>query len=147
MAGATKYPVFSVTADILVLRRAAGELQILLIQRKKNPYRNRWALPGGFLDADEDALGAARRELREETGLKARRLVEVGAFSDPKRDPRGRVVSVAFYTLFTPRSGKVKAGDDAGRAEWFSVKHLPRLAFDHRLIIRRGIIRYHSDRI
>ena len=86
-----------------------------------------------------DALSAARRELEEETGLKAMRLTEFGSFSNPDRDPRGRVVTISFYTVLTGSVAHLKAGDDAGQAAWFSVRRLPELAFDHREMIAQGL--------
>jgi len=140
-----KYAIFAVAADILVVRHLRAKLDILLIQRKFEPYRNCWALPGGFLEHDEDALTAARRELEEETGLRCAKFVEFGSFSDPKRDPRGRTVTVAFYSVWNSRAGTPRASDDASHAQWFSTRRLPPLAFDHAEMIRKGLARYQLD--
>lgn len=148
-AGSKKnpYEFFAVAADILVLRNQGKRLELLLIQRKCEPHQGSWALPGGFLDRDEDALTAARRELREETRLRTRKFVEFGTFSDPKRDPRGRTLSVSYYTLWSPQAGVPRGSDDAGLAEWFDVHRLPPLAFDHAQMIRKGLARYRLDRV
>lgn len=130
-----KYQFFSAAADVAVFRLHHQSWEILLIQRLFPPFKNCWALPGGFIERNENAHQAARRELAEETGLKCRSLKEVGSFSDPKRDPRGRVLTVAFYTQYQKRLGSPVAGDDAGQTAWFPLKRLPRLAFDHREMI------------
>lgn len=122
-----------------MFRRNAGKWQVLLIQRKNPPFQSKWALPGGFLDRDEDALTAARRELQEETGLKCRDLIEFGAFTTPGRDPRGRTATVAFFTFLKRNSGKPVAADDAENVQWFPIDRLPHLAFDHKKIILCGI--------
>ena len=129
----------------MVLRQTAGRLWVLLIQRKNPPYQFAWALPGGFVDRDEDALAAGRRELREETGLRCRKLVEFGSFSRPDRDPRGRTVTIAYYTVLLTSHGEPEAGDDAGQVQWFPANRLPRLAFDHREMIQKGLQRYRHD--
>jgi len=122
----------------MALRRNVGGFEVLLIQRKNPPYQFRWALPGGFLDRDEDAITAARREFEEETGLCAKRLHEFGSFSDPDRDPRGRCVTISFYTLVRGKGSSAAAGDDAGDLKWFPVSKLPPLAFDHPEMIQKG---------
>jgi 8-oxo-dGTP diphosphatase len=100
-----------------------------------------WALPGGFLEMDETLEDAARRELLEETGCEVDRVVQVGAFSEVDRDPRGRVISVGFLAkLKDGHAGKVIAGDDAVHAEWFPLDRLPTLAFDHDQIIRMALV-------
>jgi len=107
--------------------------EVLLIQRKNPPFQGQFALPGGFVDVGETVEDACRRELMEETGVKAGRLTLVGVYSDPKRDPRGHTASVVFMTRV--RSSKVEAGDDAASAQWIeSWRRLP-LAFDHAKIL------------
>lgn len=130
----------------MVLRPTGRSWEILLIERRFPPYAGMWALPGGFVDRREDALTAAKRELNEETGLKALRLREFGSFSAPDRDPRGRTVTIAFYAVLK-RNGvrKVTAGDDAGRARWFRKSALPRLAFDHKEMIAKGLRAFRRD--
>lgn len=118
------------TVDCVVLN-PRGE--VLLIERKNEPFKGQFALPGGFVDVGETVEDACRRELMEETGKKAGRLTLVGVYSDPKRDPRGHTVSVVFLTRV--RSSKVEAGDDAAAAHWLdNWRRLP-LAFDHAKIL------------
>jgi 8-oxo-dGTP diphosphatase len=135
------YPRPAVSVDVVVLRASNGGDEILLIQRGREPFAGLWALPGGFLDMDETLEEAARRELREETGCEVDRVVQVGAFSEVDRDPRGRVISVGFLAeLDGGNSGNVIAGDDAVQAEWFPSDRLPKLAFDHDQIIRMALL-------
>lgn len=134
------YPRPSVTADVVLLARSGGELLLLLIQRAAEPFKGRWALPGGFVDQDEDLEAAARRELLEETGLEADSLVQVGAFGKPGRDPRGHTVTVAYATVMTSLV-EARAGDDARQVQWFSLNALPELAFDHDAIIAAALQR------
>ena len=129
------YPRPSVTVDIVLFNRAAEALEVLLIKRAREPFKGRWALPGGFVDEDESLEAAAARELKEETGLYGISLEQVGAFGDPGRDPRGHTVSIAFASLLENRP-EAKADDDAEDARWHSVARLPKLAFDHKKIIR-----------
>ncbi len=133
------YPRPAVAVDLVVTRTwkpAAGTLQrqILLIRRGQPPFANCWALPGGFVDEQETLEAAAERELFEETTLKAQKLIPLGAFSRVDRDPRGRVISFAFWSEI-PRSAQPRAGDDAAETEWFSLRKLPPLAFDHAEIV------------
>lgn len=128
------YPRPAVTVDIVLLRKVAEEVQVLLIQRKRPPFAEHWALPGGFVDQDEPLEAAARRELQEETALEGMDLQQLAAFGDPGRDPRGWTVSVAFWGWVT-ESFMARAGDDAANAEWWSLEALPPLAFDHHKIL------------
>lgn len=140
------YQYFSVASDILVIRRGPSHvLDVLLIQRKYPPHQGSWALPGGFVDRHENALTAAKRELREETRLKGKKFVEFGTFSDPHRDPRGRTLSVSYYTVYTASYGTPRGCDDASHVEWFPLRKLPRLAFDHKQMIAKGIARFRHD--
>ncbi|WP_416898335.1 MAG: NUDIX domain-containing protein [Minwuia sp.] len=120
----------AVTADIVALAGSG----ILLIRRKNPPYRDHWALPGGFLDPDETIETCAARELAEETGVTAHDLQLVGVYSEPDRDPRGRTVSVAFLARFDEQP-PAEAADDAAELHWFPADDLPPLAFDHARII------------
>ncbi|HEX8072843.1 MAG TPA: NUDIX hydrolase [Pyrinomonadaceae bacterium] len=131
----------SLTADCVVLKRdeATGRLSVLLIQRARAPFAGRWALPGGFVNKDEPLDRAARRELREETGLRVTRVRQVGAFGDPGRDPRGWTVSVAYVAELGAGKHRVEAADDARAVGWFPVGALPRLAFDHGKILKRAL--------
>ena len=128
------YPRASVTVDIVVLTREPAP-RVLLIRRKHAPFEGLWALPGGFIEMDETLEESARREFLEETGLKARKLVQLGTYGDPGRDPRGRTISVAYLAQVTAAEAPT-AGDDAADARWFPLARLPRLAFDHRQILR-----------
>jgi 8-oxo-dGTP diphosphatase len=131
-----EYPRPALTADCVVFALAEDHLQVLLVERASAPYQGAWALPGGFLDEGETLEQAARRELEEETGLKVKSLAQLGAFDDPKRDPRGRVISVAFVAVM-PRGEQVPtAGSDARRVAWFRAATPPKMAFDHRRILQ-----------
>lgn len=127
-----------VVTDIIVEYLEKEKRQVLLIKRKSDPFKDMWALPGGFVETDEEVQTAAARELHEETGLKLRRekLQFLDYFDAPDRDPRGRLISFAFGVKFTEKP-EVKGGDDAGEARWFSLDDLPALAFDHQTILAR----------
>ena len=129
------HPHPAVTADVVVLRRDGHETSVLLIRRRDEPYAGAWALPGGFLNIDESLEACARRELFEETGLQPARLEQLHCFGAPGRDPRERVITVAYVTVFEESDGSVSAGSDAAAAAWFPYSDLPELAFDHRDII------------
>lgn len=117
------------------------DLQVLLIQRDLEPFQGRWALPGGFVHMDETLDEAARRELSEETGVTRVFLEQLQAFSEVDRDPRERVVSVAYYALVKLSDHRIKAATDAREAAWFSVVDLPRLAFDHDRVLQVALQR------
>ena len=123
-----KYPHPSVTTDCVIFGFDGTRLNILLIERGIEPYKGRWAFPGGFLNIDEAAEDGARRELFEETGLQTAYIRQFHTFSAPDRDPRERVISIAYYALV--RLSDVKAGDDAAKAQWFPLDKVPSLAFD-----------------
>ncbi len=134
------YPRMLVTVDALVfLKKPSGKHEILLIERKNNPYKGLFALPGGFVDMDEALKDAATRELYEETGLKGVELHQLFAFDAIERDPRGRNLCIAFYGFTTPDNANIKANDDAEKAIWYNINHLPNLAFDHLEIIQFAI--------
>jgi 8-oxo-dGTP diphosphatase len=129
------YPRPAVTADIAVLR--LDELpEILLIQRKDPPFQNLWALPGGFMEMEETLEEAARRELREETGIMAGELIRFDSYDKPGRDPRGRTITQVFVLVWKESMGIPEAGSDAFGLKWFALNQLPEMAFDHREIIR-----------
>lgn len=132
-----KYPHPSVTTDCVILGFDGTKLRVLLVERGIEPYKGRWAFPGGFLQMDESAETGALRELQEETGLQGAYIKQFHTFSDPKRDPRERVLTIAYYALV--RMQEVKGGDDAARAEWFPLDEVPSLAFDHDLILRMAL--------
>ena len=124
-----KYPHPSVTTDCVIFGFDGTKLQVLLVERGIEPYKGHWAFPGGFIKMDESCEEGALRELQEETGLTGAYIEQFHTFSDPDRDPRERVVTVAFYALV--RIQDVKGGDDASRAAWFALDAVPGLAFDH----------------
>lgn len=131
-----KHPHPAVTTDVVMLTVEEDELRVLLIRRAKEPFKGCRALPGGFVDIDEDLETCALRELREETGITGVYLEQLYTFGKPDRDPRERVISVAYYALAPMTRLQVRAASDAAAADWFSVNDLPELAFDHRQIIK-----------
>lgn len=138
-----KYEHPAVTTDCVIFTYEDWKLKVLLVRRGGEPYKGEWALPGGFLRSDETAKEGAMRELQEETGLVASAIGELGVFSDPKRDPRERVITIAFYALVKP--SEVEGGDDADEAAWYSIDALPALAFDHADIINTALERLRRD--
>jgi len=131
------YPRPMVTVDVVAIAPGEKHAEVLLIRRKNEPFQGQWALPGGFLDLDEELEEAAARELREETGVAAGTMHQLGAFGAIGRDPRGRTIDVAFLALLESRPGP-RAGDDAAEARWFPVDSLPELAFDHAEILSKA---------
>ena len=129
----------SVAVDLVIFTVRDGALQVLLIERGIAPFRGQWALPGGFVRGRETLEEAARRELEEETGLRDVYLEQLFTFGDPERDPRGRIVSVAYYALTPP--APLRAAPDAANAAWHPAARPPRLAFDHAKILRTGLER------
>ncbi len=135
-----------VAVDAIVFGYSKKEgVSLLLIQRKYEPYKNSWALPGGFVLADESLETAVIRELQEETGITVNYLEQLYSFGEPDRDPRQRVISIAYFGLVkTTQFRELKASTDAENAAWFSIKKLPALAFDHKQIIRQAVERLQS---
>ncbi len=131
----------SVTADLLVLTIADGELQIVLVKRGLDPFKGSWALPGGFVHIDESVDEAAKRELQEETGLSDVYLEQLYTFGTVDRDPRTRVITVSYFALTPLAKIKLEASTDVTEAKLFPVRKLPELAFDHREIINLGVER------
>ena len=125
-----EYPRPSVAVD-LVLVSKQSPLRVLLIRRKHEPFAGLWALPGGFIEMNETLEESARRELKEETGLETGRLVQLGTYGDPGRDPRGRTISVIYLGIVGATKLKPRAADDAAEVGWFSLQRPPKLAFDH----------------
>src|SRR5215831_604998 len=129
MAFSYQYPRAALTVDCVVFGFDEGELKVLLIQRGLEPFKGRWALPGGFVRVEETLNEAARRELAEETGLTRVFLEQLYTFGTVDRDPRERVVSVAYYALVKLSDHRVKAATDASDAQWFPAFKPPKLAF------------------
>ena len=129
-----EYPRPAVTVDVIIVTRERRP-RVLLIRRGHEPFAGMWAIPGGFVDMDESLEAAARRELKEETGVAAKELDQLGSFGDPKRDPRGRTISVAYLAMLDPKTLKPRAADDADDVAWHPLDKLPQLAFDHEKIL------------
>lgn len=129
-----RYPHPAVTTDCVIFGFDGERLQVLLIERGIEPYKGKWAFPGGFLKMDETAEEGARRELKEETGLDGAYMEQFHTFSAPERDPRERVITIAYYALV--KIQEVKGGDDVASARWFPLDEIPPLAFDHDYILR-----------
>jgi len=134
-------PGLTVDCVIFGLDLDEESLKVLLVERDLEPFAGMWAIPGGFVRQGETLEGAAARELEEETGITQVFLEQLYTFGDPGRDPRGWVVSVAYYALVSPEKHTVQAATDARQARWFSVNSLPGLAFDHALILRTALLR------
>lgn len=134
------YPRPAVAADIVLFCRAGRDVEVLLIKRAREPFKGRWASPGGFVDKDESLEHAASRELLEETGLSVVNLEQIGAFGDPGRDPRGHTVSIVFSAVLDSCL-QARAADDAADAEWHSAARPPKLAFDHKKILSLALQR------
>lgn len=134
-------PKIFVTVDITLFRKIDNQFEILLIQRLNEPFQNYWALPGGFVDENEDLETAAKRELFEETDIKLFQVKQIKTYGNPERDPRNHTISIAFFGE-TDSLAEAKAKDDAKTVKWFPVDELPILAFDHAEIIRDSIEKY-----
>jgi 8-oxo-dGTP diphosphatase len=141
MAYSYKYPRAALTVDCVVFGLDEGDLKVLLIQRGLEPFKGRWALPGGFVRVHETLDAAARRELQEEAGLTDVFLEQLYTFGTVDRDPRERVVSVAYYALVELSRHNARAASDAANARWFAVAQAPKLAFDHAEILRAAVER------
>lgn len=128
----------AITVDAVVFRGNSDNLELLFIKRKNEPFKGKWALPGGFVDEGENLPDAAGRELKEETGLEVGMMIQLGAFGKPGRDPRGHTISIA-YMAFVEDSIEATGADDAEEAKWFSVKMLPVMAFDHADIVNLAL--------
>ena len=132
-----KYPHPAVASDCIIFGFDGNRLKVLLIERGQEPFKGKWAFPGGFMNIDETAEECAKRELYEETGLKTAFVEQIQAFTAVNRDPRERVISIAFFALV--KMEEVKGGDDAAKAQWFTLNEIPPLAFDHELILNTAI--------
>lgn len=131
----------SVTTDVVIFTLQAEDLQVLLIRRKRPPFEGMWATPGGFVNIDESLEEAALRELEEETGVRDVYLEQLYTFGDVDRDPRGRVITVAYFALIPAPAIDPHAGSDAAEARWWSIYNLPPLAFDHDAILTYALKR------
>jgi 8-oxo-dGTP diphosphatase len=131
----------AIAVDIVVFGYSEGLLNILLIERGIEPFKNQWALPGGFIHENESIETAANRELIEETGISVQYLEQLYTYGDPNRDPRERVVSVAYYALVRTENHILKASTDAKNAKWFHIEKAPNLAFDHGVILKQAVNR------
>jgi 8-oxo-dGTP diphosphatase len=132
-----EYPRPAVCVDCVIFTH--DKSSILLIKRAQEPFKGYWALPGGFIEMDEALEESAKRELEEETGLKNIPLEQFYTYGNPGRDPRGRVISIAFFGVVNPEDSKICAGSDAANAQWFPLGELPILAFDHSQIILKAL--------
>ena len=135
MSKLSDYPQPSVTVDLVIFTIAEDDLKVLLIRRGQEPFKGRWALPGGFVEIDESLERAAARELKEEVGVTNVYLEQLYTFGEPKRDPRGRVISVSYFALVDAERQRIVAASDAAEAQWYSVFDAPKLAFDHAKIL------------
>ena len=138
-----KYPHPAVTTDCVVFGSEGGRLYVLLIERGNEPFKGFWAFPGGFMNIDETAEQGALRELKEETGLELNSIKQFGTFTEVNRDPRERVITIAYYSL--TQKTEVKGDDDAAKAQWFPLDEIPPLAFDHDLILSKAIEQLKKD--
>jgi 8-oxo-dGTP diphosphatase len=137
-----EYPRPSVTVDCAIFGLdESQQLKVLLIRRKREPYANKWALPGGFVQMEESLENAARRELKEETGVENVFMEQLYTFGSLGRDPRGRVISVAYFALVNLAEHTLRADTDAEDAAWYSIDDLPELAFDHAVIMKAALDR------
>ncbi len=131
----------ALASDCAIFGFDGGELKLLLIEREKEPFKNKWALPGGFVFIDETTEACAKRILLEKAGLKNVFIEQLYTFSDVDRDPRERIISVAYFALVNKHQYELMAGRDTVKAEWFELSHLPKLAFDHAKIVKSAIQR------
>ena len=129
-----EYEKPSVTVDAVLFRGPSLD-EVLLIERRNEPFAGKWALPGGFVNVGEDLGDAAMREIKEETGIECNWLRQVKAYGRAGRDPRGWVITIAFFGIVTHYESHIKAGDDATKVKWYSTDSLPELAFDHKQIL------------
>jgi len=129
------------SVDAVVFGYESGTISVLLIKRKYEPFKGKWAIPGGFVLEEESLEEAVARELKEETGIAINYLEQLYTFGQPKRDPRSRVVSVAYFGLIKPSAFKILAATDAEEVQWFKITELPSLSFDHEAILQMAITR------
>jgi 8-oxo-dGTP diphosphatase len=135
------YPQPSVTVDCAVFGYDGQQLSVLLLNRREEPFRNKWTLPGGFLLVEEGLEQCAERILRDKTGLRHLFLEQLFTFGEVGRDPRGRVLSVGYYTLVNPRRYNLVSGEAANEVKWFDIQRLPAMGFDHKHIFNTALAR------
>jgi 8-oxo-dGTP diphosphatase len=138
------YPRPAVTVDMILFAFQNDQLTVLLIRRTHDPFGGKWALPGGFVHETEDLIDAAQRELLEETNVSNVYLEQLFTFGEPNRDPRTRVITVAYFALLSAEEAaqqRIRSGDDAGDARWWNIYNLPELAFDHERILEYALQR------
>jgi 8-oxo-dGTP diphosphatase len=139
------YPRSALTVDAIVYVKMGGSASVLLIERGHEPFKNKWALPGGFIEMDETLETACKRELLEETGLIVDKMTQFKTYDAINRDPRHRTISVIYFAELNEKQ-PVKGGDDASKAEWFPATDLPELAFDHRQILNEFFDKIKKER-
>lgn len=137
-----EWPRPMVTADAVVFAADSNGVKLLLIKRKNEPFKGQWAIPGGFVEMDEELQDAAKRELAEETSLTGVELEQMHTFGTIGRDPRGRQITVIYMGQARPDQMAVKAGDDALEAKWFDIDDLPKMAFDHDEVAKMAIEKF-----
>lgn len=143
-----EWPRPMVTVDAVVFAFFGKKAKILLINRKNEPFKGKWAVPGGFIELDEELEDAIKRELAEETGLTNVKLEQMHTFGTCGRDPRGRQITIVFIGVVEKGEATIKAGDDAAKAQWFDIDKLPtNMAFDHSEVTKMAISRLKRKRI
>ena len=140
------WPRPMVTADAVVFVTDSNTVKVLLIKRKNEPFKGKWAIPGGFVEMDEELKDAAKRELAEETSLTGVELEQMHTFGTIGRDPRGRQITVIYMGQVRPDQMAVKAGDDAHEAKWFDIDKLPEMAFDHDNVTKMAIEKFRENK-
>jgi 8-oxo-dGTP diphosphatase len=142
------FPMPAVTVDSIIYRKnAKGINEVLLIRRGNEPFKDQWALPGGFIEMDEELDNAAKRELLEETGIIQNNLQQLFTIGTVGRDPRQRTISIIYGGAFSDENTQIKVGDDAKEAAWYSINDLPPLAFDHNKIIQKAFAEFIKNNI
>ena len=143
-----EWPRPMVTTDALIFDISGKQPKVLLVKRGHEPYKGRWAVPGGFIEIDEELEDSAARELEEETGLRGIALEQLHTFGTIGRDPRGRMITIVFMGFITEGQDKIKAGDDAAEAQWFDIDQLPEnMAFDHSDVLKLAVRKLKERRL
>jgi 8-oxo-dGTP diphosphatase len=143
-----RFPMHAVTVDSIIYRRnVEGIFEVILIKRRNEPFKDKWALPGGFIELDEELEQAAKRELFEETGIEHNSLQQLFTVGTVGRDPRQRTISIIYSGSLISETMEIKAGDDATAAKWVAITNLPQLAFDHNKIIHKAFTEYINNNV